>query len=409
MKKTSTTANNLIDRLDEFYLNSSNNTNTNNASLLIDSDDEFDEDIVLYDYDCTTCHNTVPITDGTSTTNNIKTFVYGDVTTAKTPSIFTQIKTGISNGAEMLSSTVVNGVQVTATTSLSITKSTLTISKDVIQFGINQIVQHTSGAAGNINIEQNELIDDMQSVLLTTKGAILEEEEEEEGFTIDSIILNNNNNNNNKSNKNNNSNNNNTMTMKCSYLQKKLCSSCFSNENKQHAIIPSDVFNRWDFTKKIVCNKAFEFLENTFNEPVISLRKLNEMNKYYYSTSIASREEFNRLRAFLDLQVKVATLFQRVSEKLNANNNNNNNNNNNINNNNNNDNNKNTKNSNQQKQQQLLHFLASIPEDKRRLVRLGDEAKVSIRELQEFHEKRRQSSIVEYLSAIETEVNDVLL
>jgi len=121
------------------------------------------------------------------------------------------------------------------------------------------------------------------------------------------------------------------------------------------------------------------------------------MNKYYYSTSIASREEFNRLRAFLDLQVKVATLFQRVSEKLNANNNNNN------------DNNKNTKNSNQQKQQQLLHFLASIPEDKRRLVRLGDEAKVSIRELQEFHEKRRQSSIVEYLSAIETEVNDVLL
>jgi len=155
MKKTITTANNLIDRLDEFYLNSSNNTNTNNASLLIDSDDEFDEDIVLYDYDCTTCHNTVPITDGTST-NNIKTFVYGDVITAKTPSIFTQIKTGISNGAEMLSSTVVNGVQVTATTSLSITKSTLTISKDVIQFGINQIVQHTSGAAGNINIEQNE-------------------------------------------------------------------------------------------------------------------------------------------------------------------------------------------------------------------------------------------------------------
>ena len=63
----------------------------------------------------------------------------------------------------------------------------------------------------------------------------------------------------------------------------------------------------------------------------------------------------------------------------------------------------------QQKQQQLLHFLASIPEDKRRLVRLGDEAKVSIRELQEFHEKRKQSSIVEYLSAIETEVNDVLL
>ena len=81
----------------------------------------------------------------------------------------------------------------------------------------------------------------------------------------------------------------------------------------------------------------------------------------------------------------------------------------NSNNNNNNDNNKNTKNSNQQKQQHLLHFLASIPEDKRRLVRLGDEAKVSIRELQEFHEKRRQSSIVEYLSAIETEVNDVLL
>jgi hypothetical protein len=56
----------------------------------------------------------------------------------------------------------------------------------------------------------------------------------------------------------------------------------------------------------------------------------------------------------------------------------------------------------------LLHFLASIPDDKRRLVRGGDDAKVSIKELKELHEFRKQSEICEYLSAIEDEVVNVL-
>ena len=56
----------------------------------------------------------------------------------------------------------------------------------------------------------------------------------------------------------------------------------------------------------------------------------------------------------------------------------------------------------------ILHFLASIPEDKRRLVLGGDDAKVSIKELKELHEFRKPSEICEYLQAIEVEVVNVL-
>tara|TARA_B100001741_G_C16235945_1_gene451688 strand:+ start:184 stop:645 length:462 start_codon:yes stop_codon:yes gene_type:complete len=149
-----------------------------------------------------------------------------------------------------------------------------------------------------------------------------------------------------------------------------------------------------------VCKQSLRFLEDTYATPVISLRKLGEVNRYYYTTSISSRDEFTRLRGFLDLQIKVASLFHSVGEKLrqyNASDE--------------------VKNPTKEAQRSatidrnrkaLLHFLASIPEDKRRLVRGGDDAKVSIKELKELHEFRKQSEICEYLNAIEVEVVNVL-
>ena len=65
-----------------------------------------------------------------------------------------------------------------------------------------------------------------------------------------------------------------------------------------------------------MCKQSLQFLEDAYAIPVISLRKLGEVNRYYYSTSISSKEEFTRLRGFLDLQIKVASLFHRVGEKL---------------------------------------------------------------------------------------------
>ena len=65
-----------------------------------------------------------------------------------------------------------------------------------------------------------------------------------------------------------------------------------------------------------MCKQSLRFLEDTYATPVISLRKLGEVNRYYYTTSISSRDEFTRLRGFLDLQIKVASLFHSVGEKL---------------------------------------------------------------------------------------------
>ena len=153
-----------------------------------------------------------------------------------------------------------------------------------------------------------------------------------------------------------------------------------------------------------MCKQSLRFLEDAYAIPVISLRKLGEVNRYYYSTSISSKEEFSRLRGFLDLQIKVASLFHRVGEKLRLHNmekddegkkede----------------DDNDDTDDDDASKNKKrnrkaLLHFLASIPDDKRRLVRGGDDAKVSIKELKEF---RKQSEICEYLSAIGDEVDN---
>lgn len=156
-----------------------------------------------------------------------------------------------------------------------------------------------------------------------------------------------------------------------------------------------------------MCKQSLRFLEDAYAIPVISLRKLGEVNRYYYSTSISSKEEFTRLRGFLDLQIKVASLFHRVGEKLRLYNmekddegkkedeDDN-------------DDKDDASKNKKRNRKALLHFLASIPDDKRRLVKGGDDAKVSIKELKELHEFRKQSEICEYLSAIEDEVVNVL-
>ena len=156
-----------------------------------------------------------------------------------------------------------------------------------------------------------------------------------------------------------------------------------------------------------MCKQSLRFLEDAYAIPVISLRKLGEVNRYYYSTSISSKEEFTRLRGFLDLQIKVASLFHRVGEKLRLQNmekddegkkedeDDN-------------DDKDDASKNKKRNRKALLHFLASIPDDKRRLVKGGDDAKVSIKELKELHEFRKQSEICEYLSAIEDEVVNVL-
>jgi hypothetical protein len=180
----------------------------------------------------------------------------------------------------------------------------------------------------------------------------------------------------------------------CSYLQTVVCEKCFSGDTR---IIPRDVLHSWDFIEKPVCKQSLKFLEDTYATPVISLRKLGEVNRYYYTTSISSKEEFTRLRGFLDLQIKVASLFHSVGEKLRAYKRNNGENDDGE------DNDADARN-----RKVLLHFLASIPDDKRRLVRGGDDAKVSVKELKELHEFRKQSEICEYLRAIEDEVVNVL-
>ena len=335
---------------------------------------------------------------------------------------------GVSTGAQFLGDTVVSGVAVTTNASLYLGKTTVNIGKDAVMHSFNAISSTliTTAAVATTTTTtttttpsdvDEELIDDMSNVLLS------EAPPRPRGLSIETILLDATTNTKRIATTT-------TATLAssslatylclcgnrierakmeqrvCSYLRIVVCGSCFSGDTR---IIPRDVLHRWDFTEKPVCKQSLRFLEDAYAIPVISLRKLGEVNRYYYSTSISSKEEFTRLRGFLDLQIKVASLFHRVGEKLRLYNmekddegkkede----------------DDNDDTDDDDASKNKKrnrkaLLHFLASIPDDKRRLVRGGDDAKVSIKELKELHEFRKQSEICEYLSAIEDEVVNVL-
>jgi hypothetical protein len=331
---------------------------------------------------------------------------------------------GVSTGAKFMGDTVVSGVAVTTNASLYLGKTTVNIGKDAVMHSFNAIsstliTTATTTMTTTPSDVDEELIDDMSNVLLS------EAPPRPRGLSIETILLDA------TTNTKRIATTTTTATLAssslatcmclcgnriekakmeqrvCSYLRVVVCESCFSGDTR---IIPRDVLHRWDFTEKPVCKQSLRFLEDAYAIPVISLRKLGEVNRYYYSTSISSKEEFTRLRGFLDLQIKVASLFHRVGEKLRLHNmekddegkkeDDN-------------DDNDDTDDDDASKNKKrnrkaLLHFLASIPDDKRRLVRGGDDAKVSIKELKELHEFRKQSEICEYLSAIEDEVVNVL-
>ena len=442
----------VIDALDEFYgvrreRRTTTTTDDNQRGGLIEEEDmnEFDEDVVCLSFENNNTHinekkkkedgkqhnNNNGIIDDdddddkrntmmmrATKTNNDKTTQ--TIKSSKTGlfdgihnGIFS-IGRGVSTGAQFLGDTVVSGVAVTTNASLYLGKTTVNIGKDAVMHSFNAI-SSTLITTTPSDVDE-ELIDDMSNVLLS------EAPPRPRGLSIETILL-----------------DATTITKRiattatlassslatcmclcgnriekakmeqrvCSYLRVVVCESCFSGDTR---IIPRDVLHRWDFTEKPVCKQSLRFLEDAYAIPVISLRKLGEVNRYYYSTSISSKEEFTRLRGFLDLQIKVASLFHRVGEKLRLHNmekddegkkeDDN-------------DDNDDTDDDDASKNKKrnrkaLLHFLASIPDDKRRLVRGGDDAKVSIKELKELHEFRKQSEICEYLSAIEDEVVNVL-
>ena len=453
----------VIDALDEFYgVRRERRTTTmddNQRGGLIEEEDmnEFDEDVVCLSFE----NNTINFEkkkkeDGKQlTTNNNNGIIDDDddddkrntmmmratkTNNDKTTQTIKSSKTGlfdgihngifsigrgVSTGAQFLGDTVVSGVAVTTNASLYLGKTTVNIGKDAVMHSFNAIsptliTTATTTMTTTPSDVDEELIDDMSNVLLS------EAPPRPRGLSIETILL-----------------DATTNTKRiatttttattlassslatcmclcgnriekakmeqrvCSYLRVVVCESCFSGDTR---IIPRDVLHRWDFTEKPVCKQSLRFLEDAYAIPVISLRKLGEVNRYYYSTSISSKEEFTRLRGFLDLQIKVASLFHRVGEMLRLHNmekddegkkeDDN-------------DDNDDTDDDDASKNKKrnrkaLLHFLASIPDDKRRLVRGGDDAKVSIEELKELHEFRKQSEICEYLSAIEDEVVNVL-
>ena len=381
----------------------------NNNNGIIDDDDDDDDERNTMMMKATKTRNN----ETTQTIKSSKTGLFDGIHNG----IFS-IGRGVSTGAQFLGDTVVSGVAVTTNASLYLGKTTVNIGKDAVMHSFNAI-SSTLITTTPSDVDE-ELIDDMSNVLLS------EAPPRPRGLSIETILLDAITNTKRRA-----TTTTTTATLApsslatcmclcgnriekakmeqrvCSYLRVVVCESCFSGDTR---IIPRDVLHRWDFTEKPVCKQSLRFLEDAYAIPVISLRKLGEVNRYYYSTSISSKEEFTRLRGFLDLQIKVASLFHRVGEKLRLYNmekddegkkeDDN-------------DDNDDTDDDDASKNKKrnrkaLLHFLASIPDDKRRLVRGGDDAKVSIKELKELHEFRKQSEICEYLSAIEDEVVNVL-
>ena len=392
--------------------------NNNNNNGIIDDDDDDKRNTMMMKATKTNNDKT------TQTIKSSKTGLFDGIHNG----IFS-IGRGVSTGAQFLGDTVVSGVAVTTNASLYLGKTTVNIGKDAVMHSFNAIsstlITTTAGTTTTTTTTttpsdvDEELIDDMSNVLLS------EAPPRPRGLSIETILLDA------TTNTKRIATTATTATLAssslatcmclcgnriekakmeqrvCSYLRVVVCESCFSGDTR---IIPRDVLHRWDFTEKPVCKQSLRFLEDAYAIPVISLRKLGEVNRYYYSTSISSKEEFTRLRGFLDLQIKVASLFHRVGEKLRLHNmekddegkkeDDN-------------DDNDDTDDDDASKNKKrnrkaLLHFLASIPDDKRRLVKGGDDAKVSIKELKELHEFRKQSEICEYLSAIEDEVVNVL-
>jgi len=381
--------------------------NNNNNNGIIDDDDDDKRNTMMMKATKTNNDKT------TQTIKSSKTGLFDGIHNG----IFS-IGRGVSTGAQFLGDTVVSGVAVTTNASLYLGKTTVNIGKDAVMHSFNAISSTLITTTTPSDVDE-ELIDDMSNVLLS------EAPPRPRGLSIETILLDA------TTNTKRIATTTTTATLAssslatcmclcgnriekakmeqrvCSYLRVVVCESCFSGDTR---IIPRDVLHRWDFTEKPVCKQSLRFLEDAHAIPVISLRKLGEVNRYYYSTSISSKEEFTRLRGFLDLQIKVASLFHRVGEKLRLQNmekddegkkeDDN-------------DDNDDTDDDDASKNKKrnrkaLLHFLASIPDDKRRLVRGGDDAKVSIKELKELHEFRKQSEICEYLSAIEDEVVNVL-
>jgi len=454
----------VIDALDEFYgvrrERRRTTTDDNQRGGLIEEEDmnEFDEDVVCLSFENNTMNEKKKKEDGKQLNNNNNnnngiiddddddddkrntmmmraTKTNNDKTTQTIKSSKTglfdgihngifSIGRGVSTGAKFMGDTVVSGVAVTTNASLYLGKTTVNIGKDAVMHSFNAIsstliTTATTTMTTTPSDVDEELIDDMSNVLLS------EAPPRPRGLSIETILLDA------TTNTKRIATTTTTATLAssslatcmclcgnriekakmeqrvCSYLRVVVCESCFAGDTR---IIPRDVLHRWDFTEKPVCKQSLRFLEDAYAIPVISLRKLGEVNRYYYSTSISSKEEFTRLRGFLDLQIKVASLFHRVGEKLRLHNmekddegkkeDDN-------------DDNDDTDDDDASKNKKrnrkaLLHFLASIPDDKRRLVRGGDDAKVSIKELKELHEFRKQSEICEYLSAIEDEVVNVL-
>jgi hypothetical protein len=381
-----------------------NNNNNNNNNGIIDDDDDDKRNTMMMKANKTNNDKT------TQTIKSSKTGLFDGIHNG----IFS-IGRGVSTGAQFLGDTVVSGVAVTTNASLYLGKTTVNIGKDAVMHSFNAISSTLITTTTPSDVDE-ELIDDMSNVLLS------EAPPRPRGLSIETILLDA------TTNTKRIATTTTTATLAssslatcmclcgnriekakmeqrvCSYLRVVVCESCFSGDTR---IIPRDVLHRWDFTEKPVCKQSLRFLEDAYAIPVISLRKLGEVNRYYYSTSISSKEEFTRLRGFLDLQIKVASLFHRVGEKLRLYNmekddegkkedeDDN-------------DDKDDASKNKKRNRKALLHFLASIPDDKRRLVKGGDDAKVSIKELKELHEFRKQSEICEYLSAIEDEVVNVL-
>jgi len=389
--------------------------NNNNNGIIDDDDDDDNRNTMMMRATKTRNDKT------TQTIKSSKTGLFDGIHNG----IFS-IGRGVSTGAQFLGDTVVSGVAVTTNASLYLGKTTVNIGKDAVMHSFNAIsstlITTTAGTTTTTTTTttpsdvDEELIDDMSNVLLS------EAPPRPRGLSIETILLDA------TTNTKRIATTTTTATLAssslatcmclcgnriekakmeqrvCSYLRVVVCESCFSGDTR---IIPRDVLHRWDFTEKPVCKQSLRFLEDAYAIPVISLRKLGEVNRYYYSTSISSKEEFTRLRGFLDLQIKVASLFHRVGEKLRLYNmekddegkkedeDDN-------------DDKDDASKNKKRNRKALLHFLASIPDDKRRLVKGGDDAKVSIKELKELHEFRKQSEICEYLSAIEDEVVNVL-
>ena len=379
-----------------------NNNNNNNNGIIDDDDDDDDDKRNTMMMRATKTNNDKT----TQTIKSSKTGLFDGIHNG----IFS-IGRGVSTGAKFMGDTVVSGVAVTTNASLYLGKTTVNIGKDAVMQSFNAIsstliTTATTTMTTTPSDVDEELIDDMSNVLLS------EAPPRPRGLSIETILLDA------TTNTKRIATTTTTATLAssslatcmclcgnriekakmeqrvCSYLRVVVCESCFSGDTR---IIPRDVLHRWDFTEKPVCKQSLRFLEDAYAIPVISLRKLGEVNRYYYSTSISSKEEFTRLRGFLDLQIKVASLFHSVGEKLRAYKKNNGENDDGD------DNDADARN-----RKVLLHFLASIPDDKRRLVRGGDDAKVSVKELKELHEFRKQSEICEYLRAIEDEVVNVL-